>query len=201
MVKTIVDQISNLLDKLNSVSIKRLFIYAILLYPFAIMHYYKDELSLVFSNYYANEVKIESLAKVQENCFRLKIQYNAAAVLLYIYQPNDRFKHYKERVVASGSSDYTPMEKMRIIPLSAHTRISESLRVNNYEIITKDSGHKESSIVRSNELDQIIITPIKDFASNQIIGEMVWVFKNKLALNITPDILSQEGQIFAYNIK
>jgi hypothetical protein len=198
-IQPVLDRINLLIDKLNSTPIKRLVIYAMLIYPLVLMHYYRDELKLVFNDYYDDSVKISQLAKVQERCFELKVQYGTAAVSIYVYQPRTKHKNFKERIVVSASNEYIPIEQNRIIPLSSRTRILEELKRNNFSKITAKSGHHESAIVVAKDLHQIIITPIFDIETDQLIGEVMWVFKDEV--NVQLERLIYEGQYFAYNIK
>lgn len=198
MFKPILDKISDVLDKLNSTPIKRLVIYAVLFYPLVLVHYYRDEISLVFDSYYDDSVKITELADIQERCFQLKMNYNAAAVVLYIYQPRTKHKNFKERIVTSNSNEYIPLEKNKVVQLSSRTRIIEDLKRYGYSKVTDKSGHHESAIVVAYDLTSIVFTPIKDLASDQIIGEVMWVFRTNDSLDL--NTLSREGQIFAYNL-
>lgn len=197
-IQPILDRINDLFDKLNSTSIKRLVIYAMLLYPLALMHYYQDELKLIFNDYYDENVQLTKLADVQGRCFELKGQYGASAVILYVYQPKTKHKTYKERIVSSISNQFTPLEKNRNIYLSSRTRIIEEMKNNKYAKITGYSNHHESSIVIANNLNTIFFTPVYDLDSNAIIGEVMWVFKEPL--EVDPMDLVNEGQYFAFNI-
>lgn len=197
MLNSIITNITTLLGKFNSTSIKRLIIYALLIYPIVILRTYHDEISMLLT--FPNKtVKIMDVAAVQDKCFLMKTKHHAEAVMLYVYQPSGKNKIYKERMIFSAGSIYTPLPSSRILQLSANSRVLEDLKKQNYSYITLTSGHQESAILQLYNLKKAYITSIRDVVSDQIIAEVVWVFKDDIPIDVNELIM--EGQIFTYYI-
>lgn len=195
---SLLSRLNGILKALNDTSIKRLVIYSMLIYPIVIILTYKNEVSLLFNASTQQLVSVHDLASAQERCFMLREKYNAEAVQLYIYQPASKNKHYKERIVFSTSSRYTPLESTKIKQLSSNSQVLEDFRLLGFSKITSTSGHFESSIVQVFNLSHMIITPIRDNVTGQIIGEVLWCFVTEGSYTI--DELINAGQIFAYDI-
>lgn len=198
-IKSILHSLVSLIEKLTSISTQRLLIFALLIYPIILIVTYKEEVLLIITAKSAStNVQFSNLPDVQYRCVDLRKKYGAEAVMIYLYQPSSIRKNYKERVVISTSEYYVPIKAEQNIQLSSRSRIIEELKTNNSAFITDSSGHHESAIVRAFKLDHILITPIKDIVTEQIIGEVVWVFRNPHEIDL--DTFVQEGQIFAYDI-
>lgn len=201
MISTILAKFSEILRALNTTSVKRLVIYAMLIYPIIMMIMYKDEIRFAINTSNEKLVKIHDLASAQERCFNLREQWGAEAVMLYIYQPASKNKNYKERIIFSSSKKYSPLESTKQLQLSSRSRILEELKLIGYSVITADSRHNESSLVQAFNLKYMVITPIKDDVTSQIIGEVVWCFNNEDEETFANlNNLVNAGQIFSYDI-
>lgn len=194
----ILKKIPILIDSMNKTTLKRLIIYFILSYPIFVMYFFKDEVKLLISSYQSN-VELLNLADAQQRCFTLRNKYGAEAVLLYVYQPSGPNKSYKERMIFSSGEKYIPLESMKMINLYSRSRILEELKQNSYSLITQTSGHQESSILKSYNLNKEYIIPLVEPTSKELIGEVIWVFETDIDINVADLIV--ESQIFSYNIK
>lgn len=194
--KAIIQYLGLLIEKLNSTSIKRLLIYAMLVYPLAIMYFYGNELKLALLSA-DDKTEITNIAEAQQNCFRLRQKYGAETVQLYVYQPAGKHKTWKELSVFSTIS-YAPLASTKTIQLVSRTRVLEELRTQGWSLITVKSGHHESAIVSSFNMTKLLIIPIKDDVTGQIIGEVHWLFKNDDKIQIND--LINDSQIFSYDI-
>lgn len=195
--KAIIQYLGLLIEKLNSTSIKRLIIYAMLVYPIAIMYFYSDEVKLLLSSS-DSVIEIQNIANVQQNCFRLREKYSAETVQLYVYQPSGKNKTYKELTVFSTTQAYTPLASTKIIQLVSRTRVIEEMKTEGYSLVTSKSGHHESSIVSSYGMTRLLIVPVKDAVTGQIIGEVNWLFKHDTEIDVAD--LINDSQIFSYDI-
>lgn len=139
------------------------------------------------------------VAEAQERCYNLRKSYSAESVMVYLYQPNMRHKTYKERIVFSTSRFFQPLEHTKKVNLASQSRVLEELKKSNVSVATKTSGHQFSSMIVAYKLEEMVTTPIRDPLNSQIIGEVVWVFKD--TIDVDYNTLYQEGQVFAYNIK
>lgn len=197
MFKGLIEKFSEVLTSLNKTSIQRIIIYTIIVYPAIVLFTYKDEIRLLISTQ-KRVVEIENVANAQERCFNLRKSYNAEAVIVYLYQPNHKLKTYKERIVFSASNNFKPLEQTKKVNLASQSRLLEEMRTSNVAVITRDSQHQNSSMILAYQLDKIVVTPIHDVVNGQIIGEVMWVFKE--IVDVDYNTLYQEGQVFTYNI-
>lgn len=194
MLQMLKDLVLPLLEKLNTTSVKRLVIYFMLGYPLVITYLYKDEIKLLIFHQ-EKLVTISNIADAQNTCFALKNKYFSETVSLYVYQPAGKNKTHKERMAFSTGTEYQPLEALRNVNLYSRSRIIEDLRRQHYAIITKDSKHDESAVLVRTGMAKWIITPIIDNSTGIVIGEVYWLFKNDVQINI--DDLISEGQIFS----
>lgn len=193
----IIQLINSAFDRLNATSLKRLAIYALLAYPIVVMYFYQTEIKLLLLPT-SQSLKIENIANVQERCYQLRQHHQAEAVILYLYQPAGKNKTYKERIVFSTGNVYTPLPSMKIMQLFSASSILADLREDDLSIITKTSKHQYSPILSDSRLSKAYVTPIRDKDNNELVGEILWVFKNDIPIN-TNELIS-ESQIFAYDI-
>lgn len=199
MIQNILKYVVDILHKLETISIRRLIIYAIIIYPIILLVTYKDEISLVITTRSNDVVTVHDLASAQERCFSLRKFYDATSVMLYVYQPASKNKTYKERVIFSSSSDYTPLETTKQLQLTSRSKLLEAIKYDGFAKITAESGHIESSIVSAYNLSHIYVTPIRDNTTGIVIGEVMWYFDYDK--QIMPQQLINAGQIFAYDIE
>lgn len=197
MFRGLFEKFSEILHSLNKTSIQRIVIYTVIIYPSIVLFVYKDEIKLLISAQ-KSVIEMSNVATAQERCFNLRKSYNAEAVIVYLYQPNHKLKTYKERTVFSTSKYYTPPESMKKVNLASQSRLLEELRTSNVAVITRDSNHQNSALVVAYQLDKMVVTPIRDNFNGQIIGEVLWVFKD--VVDVDYNTLYQEGQVFTYSI-
>lgn len=184
-------------DMLNKTPLKRIIIYCALLTPIYIVTTFRNEISFLLTPTSKNVV-VENLADAQNKCYSLRIKYDAEAVLVYIYQPSGREKSYKERMFFS-SENYKPISSMKMVNLFSRADIITDLKKKGYCEITQKSNHYESSILTHSKLSVAYITPIYDNVTNEMIGEVAWLFKEQpTKLNV--ETLRIESQIFSYDI-
>ena len=186
-----------IIDALNKASVQKLLIYVFAVLQLTIIITYKDEISLLFRE---REIKIDvvDVAASQERCYTLRQKYNAEAVMFYIYQPVGSNKTYKERAVFSNSLLYKPLQSMSTVNLFSRSSIINSLNDKEYCIITTTSGHVESYILHSYEMNYAIVTSIRGTESKELVGELIWVFKRKEPFTATElRKLVAESQIFS----
>lgn len=189
-----------IIDALNKATVQKLLIYVFAILQITIILTYKKEISLLLIN---TERKIDliDVANSQERCYNLRKKYNAEAVIFYIYQPAGSNKTYKERAVFSNSLIYKPLQSTNKVNLFSRSSIVNSLHVKDYCIITPTSGHVESYVIDSYGMEIEIITSIRGVDSRDIVGEIVWIFKNKP--DMSPKAIQKfisESQIFAQYI-
>jgi len=197
-IKSIFKSAITILQTFNGTSAKRLFLYAAIIYPLVIIYVYQNEIKIVLTSMQPRLSTISDLAMAQDRCYNLRIQEHATSVNVYLYQPASKNKSYKEQLIFSADDTYTHNTSLQTLSLSSSSRILEELRVSNMTIITGTSGHKESSIVVSQQLSKILIFPIRDVVSGQIIGEVWWYYR--VDRNQNYEKLKQESQYFAYNV-
>lgn len=195
MLRTILDALPKLIESLNKTSIQRLVLYAFIIFNATIFYVYRVEISLMLSR---NEQRIEltNVPSAQERCFILRQKYSAEAVIIYVYQPAGKNKSYKERIAFSTGDHFKPLSSMRNVNLFSRADIIADLNRQNYSLITAGSGHIDSSIVSSFDLQSAVITSIRSKDSNELVGEVVWIFKDDTANDFRKLIL--EGQIFSH---
>jgi hypothetical protein len=186
--------ILTLLEKLNNTPLKRVLIYFALAYPIATVYFFKDEVKLLLFNH-DEMVTISDIAIAQKKCFDLRTKYHAETVMLYVYQPVGSNKTHKERMVFSTGSYYQPIPSMQNVNLYSRGRILEDLRKQNYVIITPTSKHEESSILITYDLAKYIITPVIDQSTGMAIGEVIWLFKTDIPIDI--DAMITDSQAFS----
>lgn len=198
MVKLFLKIFVPIINALNKTSIKRIVIYATLIYPLFFLYHYKDEISLILQKP-QKAITIKDIPQAQERCYILRTKYNAEAVIVYAYQPIGVEKNYKERLIFS-TKNFKPLESMRIVNLFTRTRIIESLKSKGYDLVTPKSKHNESVILQGNNLAFSIFTPIYD--NNELIGEVVWIFDNETNIDeIDIQQLILEGNMFIYDFE
>ena len=161
------------------------------------MYLYQDEIKLLLSNN-KKVVSVDDVAGMQERCFVLRQKYQAETVVVYLYQPATKQKTYKERIVFSTSRFYTPLDINKRINLASRSRILEEFKSIGYAKITPNSNHQSSPLIKAYNMEMGVVTPIRDVITNQIIGEVGWLFKENVDVDIT--VLQQEGQIFTYSV-
>lgn len=196
MLRTLLKSLPTLLESLNKTPIRRVIVYMMLLFPVFVVTTYREEIGYLLAPVNKN-VAINNIAEAQERCFRLRHKYNVEAVLVYIYQPAGKNKNYKERIVFSTET-YKPMSSMKVINLFSRSNITHDLNTKGYCIITSLSGHAESAIIAYSKLTNAIITPIKDNDTNELIGEVAWLFQETTEEKI--ETIISEGQIFAHDL-
>jgi hypothetical protein len=167
------------------------------IYPLVILYFYNTELKLLLVPE-SDTVTVTNIAETQQNCWRLREKYGAEAVQLYIYQPANKNKTYKELVAFSTTSKFAPIESTKQIQLISRTRLIEDMRTLGVCRVTATSGHHESAIVSAFNMSEQIIVPVKDGVTGQVIGEVHWLFTNVFTQQVT--VLINDSQIFAYNI-
>lgn len=195
MIKYFFTNFTKILKGLNQTPLKRIVIYFSLIYPLYFIYINKDGLSMLLNDN-QKTVTISNVSESQERCYMLRTKYNAESVIIYAYQPRGNDKTYKERLIFS-SNIFRPYEKNRIVNLFSRSQIVESLKKNGYAIITPKSKNHESSILLNNNLSLAIITPIRE--NNLLLGEVIWLFKDKKLEEIDVQTLVTEGEVFLYD--
>ena len=185
-----------LLEILNKTSMQRLLIYVFVILQLTIVLTYKNEISLILMSNSEHKVEITNIPEAQERCFKLRQKHNAEAVIVYVYQPSGKNKSYKERVVFSTGDYYKPLSSMKNVNLFSRADVISTLNKKEYCVITSSSGHVDSSIISSYELDSAIITSIRSKDSNEIVGEVIWIFQQPYTG--TFETLIVESQIFSH---
>lgn len=191
-----------LINELNKATVQKLLIYVFAAMQLTVVVLYKNEISLLLVNQNNLKIEVENIAEPQEKCFNLRTKYGAESVLLYVYQPRGLNKTYKERIVFSNSSKFTPLSSMVTVNLFSRSDVVSSLIKNSYCILTPNSNHVDSYILDSFEMKSAVITSIRGKDSKDLVGEVVWIFKDKQDFsNSEIHRLIAESQIFAHYIQ
>ena len=185
---------------LNKATVQKLLIYVFAVLQITIIVTYKDEISLLIRTP-DRKIDLVDVALSQERCYNLRKKYKAEAVMFYIYQPVGSNKTYKERAVFSNSLLYKPLQSMTTVNLFSRSSIVNALNIQDYCVITPNSGHVESYILNSYGMHVAIVTSIRGIDSKDLVGEIIWVFKDKPDMSkIELQKLIAESQIFAHYI-
>lgn len=197
--KALIVSITTLLGRLNKTPVKRILLYVAIVYPLFFGFYYKQQIiKYINSDEKDKQVKVRNIAKAETRAMQLRKLYNAEAVMLYVYQPNTNQKTVKQRFAMSVGNIYKPIEQNNKIQLVTRTHVIQDLRDNGYSEITASSKHVLSNILFSYNLSKAYVVPIKDPASNSIIGEVIYVFSEEIDVDVNALIAS--AQMFTYDI-
>lgn len=197
--KTLVAEVSAFIQRLNATSLKRIFIYVVVIYPLVFGIYYKDEIVYLLTKQ-DKQVKVRRLDAATKRCYDLRLKYGTEAVLFYVYQPDDDNKTYMERISVSTGRLYQPLESNSKIRLLTRTHELEDIRKLGYVKVTKNSGHVMSNLLVAYDLETSYIIPIRDVNSGSMIGEVVYVFEKEVDTSIVQSLI-HESQLFAYDIE
>lgn len=177
---------------LNKTSINRVVLYFALGFPIFATFTYKDEIKLMLFKS-KQSVDLNSISDVQTKCFELRNKYGAESLEVYVYQPKGSDKTHKDRIVFSTGENYKPLSSYQVVNLYSRINILSEINKNGYVKIGVESGYDESVILKSFNLSAYYVIPIVG-PSKEVIGEVVWIFKNDENINVSDLIL--ESQIF-----
>lgn len=171
-------QIVDILKVLKDMSIKKIIVVFVCIYPIFTSIYFKDELKLMFTNT-STEVKVEDITGVIEQTLRIRDKYNCATVSVWLYQPDGDSKEYKERISYTGDQRNVFFE-LTEIKLLQHPKILFGLRNNKYIKVSKGNHYELSKLVKAYNVKEAYVIPIKnDFGL--IIAELLLAFDEELS--------------------
>ncbi|BAV39313.1 hypothetical protein BPT24_188 [Tenacibaculum phage pT24] len=165
------------LKAVKEISIKKMIILFICIYPLFTVVYFKDELSMLFKKN-VSIVEVRELNKVIRLTNNLKDEYNTSFVSVWVYQPSGDEKLYKERVSYSGDyrNKFIDLEKVNLIQ---HPNLLNSLRNNKYIKVDKNSSFELSKLVSAYEVGVLYIIPIKN-EYGLLVAEVMVAFDKEL---------------------
>lgn len=170
------------MDILNSVkemSIKKIIVVFICIYPIFTAIYFKDELKLMFDSKIDEKIEVRDVNNLVQKTHKLKDRFDATAVLVFIYQPSGDEKAYKERVCYSGDSRnvFYDLTEMKLIH---YPKLLKELKNNTYVKIDKESNHGLSRLISAYDVNVSYIIPItNDYGL--LVAEVMVVFDNEIS--------------------
>lgn len=170
--------ITDILDGIKGMTIRKMIVFFICIYPIFTAIYFKDEIKLILGNSVEEKVIVRDVNDLVKKTHELKDRFDATAVLVFIYQPKGDEKLYKERVCYSGDSRnvFYDLTEMRLIH---YPKLLGDLNNNTYVKITQSSNHGMSKLLSAYNVGVTYIVPIKN-DYGLLTAEVMVVFDNEI---------------------
>lgn len=165
----------------KDMTIKKIIIVFICIYPLFGVVYFKNELSLMFSQT-KDLIVIENPTKIIIEANKIKDNFKASVVSIWIYQPSGDKKAFKERIHYTGDSRnlFFNLDRVELIH---HPQLLSSLTNNKYVKVSSKSKYELSKLVDAYDgIEVIYVIPLKN-AYGLIFSEIVVAFDKELNEN------------------
>ncbi len=155
-----IGKIVELIKTLKDISIKKIMVIFICIYPLFTVVYFKNELMLMFKPS-VEMVELENVGDIIRETNNLKDNFRASFVSVWLYQPSGHNKFFKERISYSGDSRNL-MYDLSKVQLIHHPSLLNALRNNKYVRIFDDSSFELSKLVNAYDINVIYVIPLKN---------------------------------------
>ena len=172
-----VSWLTDILTSIKDMSIKKIIVVFICIYPLFASFYFKDELKLMFVS---SDIKVEvsNVNKLVQTTHNIKDKFKATSVLVFLYQPSGDVKKYKERICFSGDSRNVFFELTKE-DLIRHPKLLNDVNHNDYVLVNSVSNHTLSKLMSVYNVVAYIIPIRNDYGL--ITAEVMVVFDNEIS--------------------